>query len=367
MKQSKAVVMKVAGKKTIVYTKKGDFLEIPTPKDPPRVGQVIEVSPKPARFPLKQSLYRYTAVAAILVLVLALGILNPLLGPNVAVANVSLEINSGLELYVDKDTKIIQVAGASGPLEGILEDLKLEGLDLYQAVNLILKEARAKNVLLEDNNFVLASVIPIDDKGQKTVDETKLRDTIREAMVSKNISGVVMVEKTDQATKRKAEQMGLSVNRYLVYEHCQRDGVQIHADELRQGDLQQVLTKKNVSLPNHFPDDYFEVKHGDHSGQPSNGLNRKPSGSNHRSDSEHGNPQHVSAPTPNQNATDQGSGHNGSVNYYGRQESIKKQHGTSGLQEHKSTPAQIPNLSPTPSNIEDKQEGLSHESQNNHD
>lgn len=363
MKQSKGVVMRVTGKKTVVYTKEGDFLEIPTPKNVPRAGQVIEVNSKPTRFPFKQTLFRYATVAAILVLVLALGVFNPLLGPNVAVASVSLEINSGLELYVDKQARVVEVNVVSDQLKQVLKDLKLKDMDLYQAVNLILKEARAKNVLLEDNNFVLASVIPIDDKGEKVVDEAKLRNTIRESMISKNISGVVIVGKTDQATKLKAEQMGLTVNRYLVYERCQQDGVQVHADEFSKGDMQQVLTSKNVSLPNLFPEDFFEVKHGDHSGQPgSNGANPNSNGNNNRSGSEDGAPQNMAAPGHDQNAMGQSSGHDGSANYSGQQKPMIKQQ----EKVHENTPAGVPGSPAAPSIIEEEQAGLSHEGRSNH-
>lgn len=364
MSQVKGVVMRVSGKKTVVYTQEGDFLEIPTPQGIPRVGQTIKVRRKSSPFTFKQ-LYRYATVAAILVLVLALGLLNPLLGPNVAVASVALDINSGLELYVDKDSKIVEVKGASGPLKEVVEKLPLQNANLYQAVNLILKEARAENVLLEDNNFVLASVIPIDDQGKKAIDENKLRNTIREAMVSKNISGVVMVGNTDQDTKRKAEQMGLNVNRYLVYEHCQQDGVQIHADELRQGDLQQVLANKKVSLPTLFPEDYFEVKHGDHTGSTSTkGIT--PQASEHRQAAPSSAPQNQSAPDSEHKVTKQGTSHNSSSSSSGETPQMQ-QHQSSGSSEHKTAPVTVPTAAPAQAHSADESAGMSHEVQNNHD
>jgi len=43
MEKTKGIVMRTSSKVTVIFTKKGDFLEIPTPKEPPVVGQTIEV------------------------------------------------------------------------------------------------------------------------------------------------------------------------------------------------------------------------------------------------------------------------------------------------------------------------------------
>ena len=108
-------------KVTVIFTK-GYFLEIPTPKGLPIVGQVIEVTINPKRvFLFHKSAMKYASVAAVLFLVLSISVFC-LFIPNMAVASVALDINKGVELLINKEGKVIKVQDVNGGLsmmEGI--------------------------------------------------------------------------------------------------------------------------------------------------------------------------------------------------------------------------------------------------------
>lgn len=70
MEKIKGVVMRTSPKVTVIYTVESDFLEIPTPKDSPIVGQTIEVDLNPKRLIFHNSALKYVAVAAVMLLVL---------------------------------------------------------------------------------------------------------------------------------------------------------------------------------------------------------------------------------------------------------------------------------------------------------
>lgn len=254
----KAVVFRISGNKTAVYTKEGDFLEIPTPKNTPGVGQMIEINVKPTQWHIKHSILKYSIAAAVFILILTLGLLNPLMWPGTAVANVALDVNYGMELYVNKQARVVDVKDVNGQLNGVLKDLDLKNMDVYEAINLILTEAKTKGVLKEEKNLVLASVIPIQDVGQNLIDNNRLTSVIREAMVSNNISGIVMAGKADEEIEARAENFGLTVNQYQIYERCLQDGKKIHADDFRSENIQQTLKNSNVSLTELFPEDCTE-------------------------------------------------------------------------------------------------------------
>ena len=275
MRKAKGVVMRTAGKITVVYTNKGDFLEIPTPAEPPLVGQVIEVDLTPRRSFIRYSLLRYAAAAAVLVLALALGIFNPLFGPGAAVASVALDINSGVELFVNKEARVVKIKD-SGDGTGDAQGLK--GRDVYEAVGLIIKEAGAKGFLGKEQNLVLAAVVPIGNRGLNVVNEERLRGIIHDEMLSNNVFGVVMVSEADEEIKRQAENLGMTVNNYLVYDRGRQGGLDLQADAFRGGDVGQVLAEANMSLPGLFPGECLDVKPGHsqwqgagNSGQPAGG------------------------------------------------------------------------------------------------
>ncbi|WP_141694399.1 anti-sigma factor domain-containing protein, partial [Desulfosporosinus sp. BG] len=98
MEKTNGIVMRTSTKVTVIFTEKGDYIEIPTPKEPPLVGQTIEVEVKPQRIPwVHNSWLKYSTVVAVLLLVFSITTFY-LFIPNMAVASVALDINKGIEL-----------------------------------------------------------------------------------------------------------------------------------------------------------------------------------------------------------------------------------------------------------------------------
>lgn len=79
-----------------------------------------------------------------------------------------------------------------------------------------------------------------------------------------NIFGVVMVSTANEDAKRRAENLGMTVNNYLVYDRCRQGGLAVQADAFRGGDVGQALAGANVSLSGLFPEESFEVRPQDY-------------------------------------------------------------------------------------------------------
>ncbi|MCO5388827.1 MAG: anti-sigma factor domain-containing protein [Desulfosporosinus sp.] len=259
MEKTKGIVMRTSSKVTVIFTKKGDFLEIPTPKEPPVVGQTIEVDLNPKRLSvLHNSALKYAATAAVLLLVLSISVFSLLFIPNMAVASVALDINKGIELLINKEGKVIKVQDVNGG-SGIMEGISIKGLDVYQAVDLIVENANNQGTLNETQNLVLASVVPINKWGTQIVDTEKLRNSIRDEMTRRNLSGSVVVGQTNQKNQQEAKQQGMTVNSYLIYDRCEEKGIAVQPDTLR-NNAQKALVDANVSVATLFPEESFEVR-----------------------------------------------------------------------------------------------------------
>ncbi|KJR46506.1 hypothetical protein UF75_3118 [Desulfosporosinus sp. I2] len=259
MKKTKGIVMRTSPKVTVIFTVKGDFLEIPTPQEPPVVGQTIEVNLNPKRlFVFHNSALKYVATAAVLLLVLSISVFSLLFIPNMAVASVALDINKGMELLINKEGKVIKVQDVNGG-SSILEGISIKGLDVYQAVDLIVKNANNQGTLNETQNLVLASVVPINKWGNQIIDTEKLRNSIRDEMTRSNLSGSVVVGQTNQKIQQEAKQQGMTVNSYLIYDRCEEKGIAVQPDTLR-NNAQKALVDANVSVATLFPEESYEVK-----------------------------------------------------------------------------------------------------------
>ncbi|MDA8228448.1 MAG: anti-sigma factor domain-containing protein, partial [Desulfitobacterium hafniense] len=157
MEKTKGIVMRTSPKLTVIFTDKSDFLEISTPKEPPIVGQTIEVIIKPQRIPSFHNSWLKYSTAAVLLFVFSITAFYLLFLPNMAVASVALDINKGIELLVNNQGKVIKVRDINGA-SSLLEGISIKGLDVYQTVNLIVENANNKGMLNEIQNLVLASV-----------------------------------------------------------------------------------------------------------------------------------------------------------------------------------------------------------------
>ncbi|WP_206809515.1 anti-sigma factor domain-containing protein [Paradesulfitobacterium ferrireducens] len=276
MEQTKGIVMRTSNKTTVIYTEKGDFYEIPTPKEVPLVGQTIEINLNSTSLSqLKTFALKYAAAAAVLLLALSISAFYLLYLPNKAVASVALDLNQGIELLVNREGKVIKAQNVNGA-STLLEGLSVKGSDIYQAVDLILENAHNKGTLNQTQNLVLARVIPLSSRGDQMIDTESLRNTIRDELLRSNLSGNVVVGKADEATQLEARKHGMTVNSYLIYERSQQQGVEIQPDTLR-NDLQKALNDAKISVPSLFPEENLEVKQNapiqtkpmDQHGQPS--------------------------------------------------------------------------------------------------
>lgn len=264
LSNQKGVVMRVTGKKTVVYTAKGDFIQITTPTQNLLVGQTIEFCIKSRPFFTINALFKYATTAAVLFLILTLGLMYPLLWPlGGAVASVELNINNGISLQLNKEGKVTNVHNAGVELNSADDGLPLKGLDVYQAVKLIVEDAALKGDFGHEQSVVMVSVVSVVRSGADAVDSDKLRGVVHEELLKQNANGVVMVGKLSRESGSKAQSLGMTANNYLVYERCQQDGLDVQADVFRGRNVQEAMVEVNVSLPKLFPGEYLEVTRQD--------------------------------------------------------------------------------------------------------
>ncbi len=262
MEKTKGIVLRTSPKVTVIYTSKSDFLEIPTPKDTPTVGQTIEVNLKHRRrlFMSNNPAFKYVAAAAVMLLILSISAFSLLFVPNMAVASIALDINNNksIELSLNKNGKVIKEPDVNDGSD-ILEGLSTKGLDIFQTVDLIVENANHKGRLNETQNLIMASVVPMNNREAQMIDTDKIRNTIRDAMTRGNLSGSVVVSQANQKIQQEAKQQGMTMNGYLIYTRSENKGITVQPDTLR-NDVQKALVDAHVSIASLFPDESFEVK-----------------------------------------------------------------------------------------------------------
>ena len=270
MKKTTGIVMKTSKKATILYTESGDYIEIKTPKATPALGQVLEIE-LPTPKPLRHRFIKFASVAAILLLALSLSVFNLVSGPTTAVAAVVMDMDTSMELVIDRDAKVLKVIdltqGSGNP-----SNLQLQGVDIYTAVDLIIDKANRQGVFNQANRLILTSIIPMDNQPVDVIDQTKLRKSIERHMLEENISANMMVSQTDENTRKAAQSLGMSVNHYQIYKRIQEKDMFITADGSNSKDTLHMLSEANTTLISLFPKESMAIS-------PQNGMHEEKSNS----------------------------------------------------------------------------------------
>ena len=258
MKKTKGIVMKTSKKATILYTESGDYLEIKTPKVTPTLGQVIEIE-LPVPNPLSHRLLKFISIAAILLLALSLSVFSILSEPNTAVAAVVMDMDTSMELLIDRDAKVLDVIEVARGSTNTPSNLQLKGMDIYAAVDLIIDKANSQGVFTQGNSHILTSIIPMDNQLADVVNQTKLRESIERHMLEKDISANMMVSITDEITQETAQSLGMSVNHYQIYKRILEKGLIEPVDGSNLKDVLHMLVEANTTLISLFPQESIAI------------------------------------------------------------------------------------------------------------
>lgn len=271
MQKITGIVMKTSKKVTILYTESGDYLEIKTPKGAPTLGQVLEIElPEPK--PLRHRLLRFASVAAILILALSLSVFNFISGPNTAVAAVVIDMDSSMELLINRDAKVLKAIDVTQRSGDSPANQQLEGMDLYTVVDLIIDKAHQEGVFNQADRLILTSIIPMNNQPVDVIDQAKLRESIERHMLQENISANMMVIESDETTRIAAQSLGMSVNHYHIYKRIQEKGLIVTTDSSNSKDTHRMLAEAKTTLMSLFPKESMIIS-------PPNGMHEEKSNS----------------------------------------------------------------------------------------
>lgn len=252
MEKMKGIVLRIDKKNMVVVTDEGDFLTLPVPVRRPNPGETVEVNVKLARgFTVP---YWMRVAVAMLILVVSLGLAKPLLLPQ-AVAAVSMDLTSGLELKIDKENKVLEAKANNPEGQKLLQGLVLEGRDIYQAVNLITNRAAELGYLKQNKgSTIMVTVAPLSSDKKLAVDRDRLQQTMHDELARSNYEGYLVVNRTGTELRQEAEKMGLTVNQYLMWERAQVQGNNIDVETIREQAFQEYVVKDKTEIQRMFPD-----------------------------------------------------------------------------------------------------------------
>ncbi len=254
MSKMQGIVLRVEEQHVVVITNEGDFLKLKMPARRPLPGERIEIPAKK-----RVNFLPYYAAAAILIFLMAFGVFKPF-ATTPALASVALDMTPSLELIIGKGNLVIEAQAQNAEGEDLLKELNLNGIEVYQAVNLITAKAAEMNYFDPENkNLAIATVIPLQTNNETGIDEKKIMEVIHDEMYKQKYSGYVVVNQAGKEIMKQAEESGLSVTKYMLQEKYKEQGAEVLPETLEKSSPTQMMQSNQMSLPQAFPGDWCEV------------------------------------------------------------------------------------------------------------
>ncbi len=168
----------------------------------------------------KWKLALVSTIATLLVIISVL----PFYTPNKVFAYMSIDINPSIELSINNKLEVLSVTALNTEGERIIENLSdWEKQDITFVTNSIIDESKKYGYLIEGSNLLITTVQI--HQGSTTKDiEKKLEEkiVIISETLEKDTIHVTSV-KSDENTRKKAEEQGISTGKYLIEEVENRD------------------------------------------------------------------------------------------------------------------------------------------------
>ncbi|MEW6625116.1 MAG: anti-sigma factor domain-containing protein [Bacillota bacterium] len=238
----KGILTEVKGKKGIILTPRGEFVQVTVSKGA-KIGSEIEFSRKPSVLPL--------VAGFIILLLISFSVLNTM-NPAVA-AYVALDFNSGIELGLDKNLKVVSVKALDSSGEKIINNVHVKGKPLEVAVATIAGEAAKQRLSAgaghEDEDIVFVTITT--GFAELAYNEEEIKDLVIKNIHKNDISrdiiiGGATLEEWDAAKEKK-----IRPGKYVIMKRMQAAGLASSEDldnliSIPVEDLVKILREKEL-------------------------------------------------------------------------------------------------------------------------
>lgn len=253
MKPLKGIVISINDEDVTLLGNDGLFYSVPHPQHVPMLGEELSIpaqstSPhatKKEQWFSAKHVKRWGLIASICLLILT----SVIFSPRTADASyiVALDINPSVEIYLDKQYKVLKVVAITDDATALLQPLKLKGKDLSNAIYEITSQAKVEGYLSQsvesmlDSKQVVATIVPLD---------TSVDDDILVTQIQQQLSTVneeeILIRTTSIETLEMAHKEQLPVYKYEVVKTIESQGIDIDTTLIQTHSAVELVEKYNI-------------------------------------------------------------------------------------------------------------------------
>lgn len=165
----------------------------------------------------------------------------------VCVSVVSVDINPGIQLSVNKDNLIIEANATNADGEQVLNVVDIIGKDIKAGIAELLAAAKDLDYINGDTSVVLICASLTDPNAQESGNHYASQlESILTQLQQENEGNIFTVILTDKDIEAKAAQNGLSVGKQLLYDYALDNNFDISLQEFIDLSITELLEKMNL-------------------------------------------------------------------------------------------------------------------------
>lgn len=222
MRKGKGILVKMLqGNKGIIMTPKGEFIKVKVPEGSD-VGKEIEFTKGPSYLPL--------VAGFILILFLSFNLLNNT--TPVTAAYMTLDINSGIELGLDKKLNVVSVNPLDERGNEFVKNLSLKGTSIDKAVEKIMDEAVKNNIINEkqENNCEVIFATVTNTGPEVALNEELVESWVYENLGKHHIKCDIIIQTASQEDLNNAREQKITPAKYIMLQKIEEKGIILEQD-----------------------------------------------------------------------------------------------------------------------------------------
>lgn len=255
----RGIVMEIKRNKAVILTRNGQFKTVRLPKGTtPQVGEFVPFAGQPETGILltKRWLPIISTVAVVLIFIVLLGGFIPSRPDSTIAAYVSYDEKPSFTAGVNGKMQVVSVKPWNQEAEQLFTDWKsYQYMDLKEFTDQVVQKLASNGYLAgESTSLIIASsaVVQNEKKKQSHLTRTLSRTIheVRNDQIFQSRKIKVLVKKVDSKTHQKANDVGLSMGKYLLYLKAQKNGRNLSVRSIQQMSVTEVEHDiENDSLP----------------------------------------------------------------------------------------------------------------------
>lgn len=237
MKQYDGIVVQVMEKQIVMLcTQDGTFKNIPRSRGHfPLIGEKVTYKEKKSFFHPSHWI-KLASIACLLFLIFSM---YPSTKSEAAYI-LAIDINPSIEVYLDKDLKVTQVAALNDDGGKLINPIDYKGKSVSDMVQLIIGQCVTQHYLSSSlQGLVTTTIIPIG--GEHKLTQSELQSIIQNSLNQNSVTANVNVSMGSKEIFNTAHQLNLSVNKYVIYEQFKEKGIPVSVETVQSTPIMKLL------------------------------------------------------------------------------------------------------------------------------